>query len=174
MGGCVIIIMVLYAAQCLGMRGYNFEDNKSKVPVSPDDGFLRIEMPGQVPAQLSVCIRFYPENTRFGDVHPMWNLFTPYNDRSPTYNLYCRSFAACQSEIYGYMLKKENNFPRRNWLRKWSSVCVGLDFLKNNITVSFNGELINRTDLERKRKEKGTDLQKSFSSGYFEGKHCHK
>ena len=171
MGSCVIIIMVMFTVQCLSLRGYNFEDNKSKVPVSPDDGFLRIEMPGRVPAHLSVCMRFYPQNTRFGDVQALWHLFTPYNDRYPTYNLYCRSYGRCQSEIYGIILEKERNFPRRNWIRKWSSVCVGLDFLKNNITASFNGDLVNRTDLERKRKEKGVLLQQSFPSGYFEGRH---
>ena len=174
MGGCVVTIVVLYAAQCLAMRGYNFQDNKYKFPVSPDDGFLRIEIPGRVPAQLSVCMRFYPQNTRFGDQHSLWNLYTPYNDRAPTYNLYCHSFGVCKSELYGFILEKENNFPRRNWIRKWSSVCVGLDFLNNTITASFNGELVNRTVLEKKRKEKGILLQKSFPSRYFEGKHKHK
>ena len=166
-----LIILVFYTALCDGLRGYNFEDNKSKVPVSPDDGFLRIQIPSRVPAQLSVCLRFHPNINRFGDIFGVWHIFTPYDDRYPVFNLYCRSYAVCGSEFHGVIIEKENNFPRRNWLRKWSTVCVGLDFVKNDIIASLNGELINRTDEETKRKEKGNSLQKNFPARYFEGKH---
>ena len=162
------VISLYLASQCWGMKGYNFEDNKSSTMTSPDDGFLLLELPGLLPATLSVCWRFYTNFNRFGDQVGVVQLFTP-NDKWPVFNVYCRSVSVCRTTFHGTLVDKGGDFPRRNWLRKWSSICVGLDFLNNEITASFNGEKINRTELETFRKEKGNPLTKSIPTGYFEG-----
>ena len=83
--------------------------------------------------------------------------------------MYSRSSALCLTTFHGAIVDKGGDFPRRNWLRKWSSICVGLDFLNKEISASFNGEKVNRLKLETVRREKGNSLTKSLPTGYFEG-----
>ena len=52
-------------------------------------------------------------------------------------------------------------------IRKWSSLCVGLDFLNNSLVAYYNGKELNRTTLEEERKETGNSMDYRFPSGYF-------
>ena len=156
---------------CSAIKGYNFGDNKMNTRMGPDDGYLSANMTGFVPSTITVCVRFYPDYKRHGDQIGLWHIHIPYDDRWPIFNLYCMGHGRCGSEFHGFIIEEqENSFPRVNLIRKWSSICVGLDFVNDKITAFFNGKEVNRTKQENERKESGNPLDKVFPNGYFSGK----
>ena len=137
----------------------------------PHDGFLVAEMTGlRVPPTLTVCLRFHPNYNRHGDQQGLWHIYVPPDMKWPIFNLVCNSKGHCSTEFHGTILKqKEEDFPKVNFLRKWSSICVGLDFLENKISVFFNGKEVNKTALEQYRNDSGNALDNRFPTGYFSG-----
>ena len=166
----VFLSCFLSFVNCVIMKGYTFDDNKMNVRMGPDDGYLRAEMLGFVPTAITVCMRFYPNYKRHGDQLGLWHIHIPHDERWPIFNLYCQGQGRCGSEFHGYIIEEEENaFPRVNLIRKWSSLCVGLDFINDEITAFFNGMEVIRTKLENERKESGNPLEKVFPSGNFSG-----
>jgi len=161
-----LTVLFLCFAKSSGMKGYNFADNKMNVRMGPDDGFLRKDFSGLIPSAVTVCLRFYPNYNRHGDQLGLWNIRIPFDDRYPVFDFVCKSKGQCGSEFHGTILDKSGNYPKVNWLRKWTSICVGLDFVNDNMVTYFNGEKFNRTELEKDRQP----LTLRFPEGYFEGR----
>ena len=163
-----ILMAGVLVVGCWAIKGYNFGDNQMNVRMGPEDGFLQARIGGLVPSSLTVCLRFYPNYNRHGDQIGLWNIRIPHDSRWPIFDLVCKARGRCSSEFHGTIVKeKEDAFPRMNMIRKWSSLCVGLDFLNNSLVAYYNGQEINRTTLEEERKESGNSMDYRFPSGYF-------
>ena len=159
------IFLFLPSVECSIIKGYNFGDNKMNVRMGPDGGYLTAKMPGHVPASITVCARFKPDFKRHGDRLGLLNIYIPHDKKWPVFNIVCRSSGRCTMEFHGTLITKEKNvYPKVNWLQKWSSICVGLDYVNDTITAFFNGAEVNRTKEEEKRE---APLDKMFPEGYF-------
>ena len=148
------------------IKGYNLADNKMNVRMGPHDGYLRAEMSGlRVPPELTVCLRFHHNFSRHGDQQGLWHIFIPNDTKWPIFNIACNSKGWCSREFRGYIMKQnKEDYPKVNFLRKWSSMCVGLDFLNDHISAFFNGKEVNTTALEKYRNDKGTALDSPLVS----------
>ena len=153
------------------IRGYNFQDNKLNVRVGPHDGYLRADMSGYVPTAITVCARFNPIYNRYGDQPGIFGIFTPYDDRWPVYNVQCPTFQRCRTEFHGHLQEAldEGAFPKKNWLRKWTSMCVGVDFIKDETRFYLNGADRGQKS-EELRKTSGNPLIFHFPEEYFSGR----
>ena len=72
-GRCIslnIHLLCFFMVSCghgLDIKGYDFGDNMMNVRMGPDNGFLRADMPGLIPSNLSICTRVYTANIRHGN-----------------------------------------------------------------------------------------------------------
>ena len=150
-------------------KGYDFADNLMNVRMGPDNGFLRAEMGGLIPPKLSICARMYTANIRHGNQLGVWSIYTPHNDRVPVFDLQCRGENYCLTEYHGLVIPRTYEYPRVNMIRKWSSMCIGLDFTADSVRSFYNGKEVNE-DLEVSRKESGYQaLDVRLPKGYFSG-----
>ena len=149
--------ILITSLTCSAIKGYDFGDNKMNKFVGPDNGILRAEMAGYFPPTLTICFRFYIKYNRFNRKIGMINIYSPYDDITmPFYNIHCMTTGWCGTELYGTYLKSyyypDPHYPNRNYVRKWSSFCVGLDFLEDLSTAAFNGKEVNKTAIQEARK----------------------
>ena len=165
-----ILALVTLGRVSHAIKGYSIGDNKLNISVGPDDGYLSLEMSGYIPSTLTGCIRFNPDYNRHGDQYGLWNIYTPYEDLWPAFDMYCRSFALCTSLPSVLIQNKKGAYPKENWLRKWNSICVGIDYIDDEIIVYFNGKKYDREKIEKERKENGKFLSNNLPKGYFSGK----
>ena len=146
-------ILLIIISKSSGMKGYNFGDNKMDVRWAPDNGFLKADFSGFVPPALTYCSRFYLSSSRHGDQFAPFEIFTPYDERHPVNRVSCSSWGRCNSGFHGQlfdlrnkMLGLENtdrwdsHYPKINLLRKWTSLCVSLDFVNNDMNCFVNGK----------------------------------
>ena len=152
------------------IKGYNFADNKLNVRVGPDNGWLRAEMNGFIPESYTMCVRFYPKFMRFGDQLGLWNIYTSYDlKKPPKSHIFCGSTGQCKSNPI-VVLPKLTAYPKTNIVRKWSTLCVGIDFIDDNIFISYNGKIYDNTKREEQRKKDKIKTASNFPVGYFSGK----
>ena len=155
---------------CWAIKGYDFGDSKINKFVGPDNGILRAEMAGYFPSALTICLRFYLKYQRFNARIGLINIYSPYDDVTmPFYNIHCGTWGWCGTELYGTLIDGhygEENYQNKNFVRKWASICVGLDYLEDLTTVSFNGKETNRTAIQEWRKQR---LDTRLPAGYFSG-----
>ena len=153
---------------CWAIKGYDFGDNKINKFVGPDNGILRAEMAGYFPSSLTICLRFYLTSVR-GKIG-LVNIYSPYDDVTmPFYNIHSTSWGWIGTELYGKYRAEhwgEINYQNKNLVRKWASICVGLDYIEDLSTFSFNGKEANRTDIQEWRKQR---LDSRLPAGYFSG-----
>ena len=162
-----LLVFLVKCSQCSTIKGYNFGDNKMNVRMGPDDGYLKASLNGRVPSTLTICVRLYPNYKRHGDQFGVWHLKTPYDERTPVFNLGCQSNGVCSTLYWGRLIDPpENAYPKVNWIRKWTSICMGLDFLNNDLVYYVNGKEVEQ---DTERKESGNPLDLRFPSGYFSG-----
>ena len=153
-----------------GISGYHFGDNKMNVRFSKDNGNLTAWFDGFLPPNLSICIRFYTDNIRHVNQLGIVNIFTPYNipNKRPLFDVLCYGESYCETEYHGLLVPKPENYPKTNLIRKWSSLCIGIQFVEDNLMVFYNGKHSNQ-ELEQKRKENGRKMDSQLPKGYFEG-----
>ena len=175
-------ILLIFISKSSGMKGYNFGDNKMDVRWAPDNGFLKADFSGFVPPALTYCSRFYLSSSRHGDQFAPFEIFTPYDERHPVNRVSCSSWGRCNSGFHGQlfdlrkMLGLENtdrwdsHYPKINLLRKWTSLCVSLDFVNNDVNCFVNGKKFNTSIYEEKRNKITHSMDKRYPEGYFEGR----
>ena len=162
---CMLVSSVLGSA----IRGYDFGDNMMNVRMGPDNGYLRADMPGLIPPQLTVCTRVYTANIRHGNQLGIWSIYTPYDKRVPILDLQCRGEDYCLSEYHGSWIPQPDDYPKKNMIRKWSTICMGIDFMADTVTTWYNGKEVN-SQLEVDRKGSGYQaLDMRLPKGYFAG-----
>ena len=172
-----LFILFLCLIRSLGMKGYNFGDNKMDVRWAPDNGYLKADFPGLVPPALTSCSRFYLSYSRHGDQYCPLEIFTQNDKRRPIFFLRCKSSGSCHNEVHSSIFNLEkmlglekSNYPKTNLIRKWTSFCVSLDFVNNDMKYFFNGKKFNTTIFEEKRKNLPIySMNNRFPEGYFEG-----
>ena len=164
-------LILMTCLTCSAIKGYNFGDNRMNKFVGPDNGILRGEMAGYFPSSLTICLRFYLKNQRFNKRIGLINIYSPYDDVTmPFYNIHCGSWGWCGTELYGTYIdgyRNDKNFQNKNLVRKWNSICVGLDYLEDQSTASFNGKEVNKTAIQEWRKQR---LDSRLPARYFSGK----
>ena len=73
------------------------------------------------------------------------------------------------SEYHGYLIPQPESYPRINLIKKWSSLCIGIQFLDEIMTVFYNGKHVNK-ELEVDRKGSGwQSLVSRLPKDYFRG-----
>ena len=166
----ICFVVISFCQICSAIKGFNFADNQLPVMMGPDNGWLRAEMSGYIPSTLTVCERFYASFNRWGDQFGLWHILSPYDQKLPVFDLRCESTQLCKSGPTGTFAKAKKDYPKQNWLRKWTSVCVAIDFIQNDIAIYFNGRKHNDTKLEESRKKNPKKAVTGFSpDGYFSG-----
>ena len=133
--------------------------------------FFRLSFWGPVPSTLSICVRFNQKYERHGNQVGVWNIFIPNDEKYPLVGLSCNSKGHClfETENGDIIKNKEGAYPKVNLLRKWTSICVSMDFDNNQVLAAINGDEINRTELENDRKKLHL-LDHMAPKGYFSGK----
>ena len=139
------------------------------VRVGPDNGWLRAEMNGFIPESFTICVRFYPKFIRFAGQLGLWNIYTSYDLKKPTNNIHCHPNLDCHSPPIE-VTPKLTAYPKANIIRKWSTLCIGLDFIDDNLFVSYNGKIFDNTKKEEQRKKDKIKTTHNFPAGYFSGK----
>ena len=165
----LLLCLLVSCGYGLNIKGYEFGDNMMNVRMGPDNGFLRADMQGLIPPNMSICTRIYTANIRHGNQLGIWSIYTPYNSRVPIFDLQCRGEDYCTSEYHGDLIPQPDAYPKVNMIRKWSSICIGMNFLTDMITAYYNGKEVN-SQLEVERKEGGYQaLNMRLPKDYFSG-----
>ena len=151
------------------IRAYNFGDNRMNVRRSEANGNMFARFEGLVPESISICTRFYPENIRHGNQLGIFAISTPYSKRPPTFVAFCRGGNFCYSESHGPLVPDPGSYPKANLLKKWTSICVGMHFLSNDLTVYYNGKHVNKELEEKRKKNKELTLDSLLPEDYFKG-----
>ena len=73
-----------------------------------------------------------------------------------------------KQSTHGWIIPKPETYPKTNLIRKWSSLCLGIQFVNDALTVFYNGQHVNE-ELEMKRKEDGKNMDSQLPEGYFKG-----
>ena len=166
-----LFVIFITCPECSAIKGYNFADSKLNGRRSPDDGFLQAQFDGPVPSTLSICVRFNQKYERHGNQLGLFHILIPSDEKYPLVGLVCNSKGHCLLDTHNGIIikKKEGAYPKVNWLRKWTSICVSMDFDNNQVIAAINGKEVNRTELEKERKELHP-LDHWAPKGYFSGK----
>ena len=153
-----------------GIPGYIFGDNNMNVRFTEQNGNLTAWFEDLLPENLSICVRFYTNNIRHGNQLGIVNLYTPHNipKRRALFDVLCYGQNYCETEYHGWIIPKPESYPKTNLIRKWSSLCLGIQFVNDALTVFYNGQHVNE-ELEMKRKEDGKNMDSQLPEGYFKG-----